>query len=101
LQELLYLDPEQRLMKLLSSICVQNIYIETPATFSQDANRAMIVENAGNQTANQKKAVKVRSTYLEQPQFRFKQNGKFELFLSLSIRTSNAYSKLKAHFKNV
>jgi hypothetical protein len=28
-----------------------------------------------------------------------KQNGKFERFLSLSIRTSNAYEKLKAHLK--
>jgi hypothetical protein len=33
-------------------------------------------------------------TPFEQPQIRFlgsEQNGKFELFLSLSIRTSNAY----------
>jgi hypothetical protein len=61
LQELLYLDSEQRLRRLLSSICAQNIYIATPATFRTQIHRAMIVENAGNQTANQKKAVKVRS----------------------------------------
>jgi hypothetical protein len=37
-------------------------YIEQLQHFSifQDANRAMIVENAQNQTANQKKALKVR-----------------------------------------
>jgi hypothetical protein len=62
----------------------------------------MIVKNAGNQTANQKKALKVRiisghkksslnpfraaSIYVGS-----KQNGKFELYLSLSIRNSNAY----------
>ncbi len=39
-------------------------------------------------------------TYLEQPQFRFETKWEFELFLSLSIRTSNAYKKLKVHFKN-
>ncbi len=33
LQELLYLGPEQRLRRLLSSICVQNLYRATPATF--------------------------------------------------------------------
>jgi hypothetical protein len=33
LQELLYLGPEQRLRRLLSSICVENQYRATPATF--------------------------------------------------------------------
>jgi hypothetical protein len=33
LQELLYLRPEQRLRRQLSSICVQNLYRATPATF--------------------------------------------------------------------
>jgi hypothetical protein len=33
LQELLYLGPEQRLRRLLSSICVKNQYRATPATF--------------------------------------------------------------------
>jgi hypothetical protein len=46
LQELLYLGPEQRLKRQFSNF--------------QDANRAIIDENALNQTANQKKALEVR-----------------------------------------
>jgi hypothetical protein len=42
LQELLFLGPEQRLRRLLSSIYVQNLYIKSNF---QGANRAMIVEN--------------------------------------------------------
>jgi hypothetical protein len=59
LQELLYLGLEQRLRRLLSSVCVQNL--KSNSSNFQDANRAIIVENAGNQTANQKKALKVRN----------------------------------------
>jgi hypothetical protein len=33
LQELLYLGPEQRLRRLSSSVCVQNLNREAPATF--------------------------------------------------------------------
>jgi hypothetical protein len=33
LQELLYLGPEQKLRRLFSSICDQDIYRATPATF--------------------------------------------------------------------
>jgi hypothetical protein len=59
----------------------------------------MIVENAENQTANQKKGNESQNYFRTQiEQFEqsslnlgLKQNGKFELFLSLSIRTSNAY----------
>jgi hypothetical protein len=58
LQELFHLGPEQRLRRLLSSICVQSLYGATSTTL----NRVMIVENAGNQTANQKKALNVRIT---------------------------------------
>jgi hypothetical protein len=60
LQKLLYLGPEQRLRRLFSSICVQNLYRATPAKFRTQICRAITVENAGNQTANQKKALKVR-----------------------------------------
>jgi hypothetical protein len=55
LQELLYLGPEQKLRRLLSSFCVQNLYRATPATF-----RTQIEENAGNPIANQKKALRVK-----------------------------------------
>jgi hypothetical protein len=58
LQELLYLGLEQRLRRLFSSLCVKT-YIEQLQQF-QDAKRAMIVKNAENHTANQKKALKVR-----------------------------------------
>jgi hypothetical protein len=60
LQELLYLGPEWKLRGLLSSICVQNLYRTTPASLRTQICRAMIVENVGNQTANQKKALIVR-----------------------------------------
>jgi hypothetical protein len=33
LQEVLYLGPEQKLRRLFSSICVQDLYRATPATF--------------------------------------------------------------------
>jgi hypothetical protein len=42
LQELLYLGPEQMLRRLLSSICVQNLW--SNSSNFQDTNRAMIVE---------------------------------------------------------
>jgi hypothetical protein len=43
-------QPEQRLRRPFSSICVQDL-----TSNFQDANRAMLEENAQNQTANQKK----------------------------------------------
>jgi hypothetical protein len=45
LQELLYLGPVKRLRRLFSSICVQKLKRVAQATF-QNANRAMIEENA-------------------------------------------------------
>jgi hypothetical protein len=60
LQELLHLGSEQRLRRLFSSIYVLNPYILSNSSNFQDPNRAMIVENVGNQTANQKKALNVR-----------------------------------------
>ncbi len=57
LQELLYLGPEQ----VWGDYYPQFVYKTNIEQLEQlsDANRAMIVESAWNQTANQKKALKV------------------------------------------
>jgi hypothetical protein len=62
LQELLYLGPEQKLRRLFSSSCVQDLHIQRNCSNfqAQDANKAMIEENAGNPIANQKKALRVK-----------------------------------------
>jgi hypothetical protein len=84
LQELLYLGPEQRLRRLLSSICVQNQYRATPATFR------LQIEQYCRKCSKIKQPIRKRHwkselfqnanraiwTHLEQPQIRFRTKWK-------------------------
>jgi hypothetical protein len=66
LLELLYLGPEHRLRRIVSSSSVQDLNRAAPATFRTQIEQTCM--------------------HLEQLQIRFKKNRKFERFLSLSLR---------------
>jgi hypothetical protein len=66
LLELLYIGPEHKLRRIVSSNSVQDLNRAAPATFRTQIEQIR--------------------THFEQPQKGLKQNGKFKLFLSLSLR---------------
>jgi hypothetical protein len=63
LQELLYLGPEQRLRRLLSSICVRNQYRATPATFRTQID---ILENAQKSNSQSEKGIESQNYFRTQ-----------------------------------
>ncbi len=84
LQELLYLGPKQRLRRLLTTICVQNLHRATPATFRTQIEQGLL------KMCEIKQPIRKRHwkseifqdpnwaiwTHLEQPKFRFKTKWK-------------------------
>jgi hypothetical protein len=97
LQELLYLGPEQRLRRQSSSICVQNLYRATPATFRmqieqwlqkmRDIKQPIIKRHWKSELFQDTNTVEQFECIQSGFNLGSKQNIKFERFWSLSLRT--------------